>query len=79
MKHHTNITPSARPFPYERKSQALREEDAFLALHSASGSRAIYLGVCGIAYTISSLISLIRLRKGHIDASSKALNKRLSP
>ncbi|KGB27129.1 hypothetical protein HPDFL43_00003340 [Hoeflea phototrophica DFL-43] len=36
------------PFPGERRSPALTEEDRFMELHGGRGSRTVYLTVCMI-------------------------------
>lgn len=54
------------PFPGERRSPALTEEDRFMELHGGRGSRAVYLAVCMIeailVRTVRGLRGMVHLR-----------------
>lgn len=54
------------PFPGERRSPALTEEDRFMELHGGHGSRAVYLAVCMIeailVRTVHRLCGMVHLR-----------------
>ena len=43
------------PFPDERPSRALREEDAFMECHGGRGARTIYLAIQSIARLAAAL------------------------
>ena len=49
MRHTSfNLGPRDHRFPNAAKSQALRDEDAFMTLHGGSGGRWIYLAVAAV-------------------------------
>lgn len=43
IKPKANLANDGHPFPYERPRRALRDEDAFMALHGGFGARAILI------------------------------------
>jgi hypothetical protein len=52
--------PPALPFPRERKSSALEEEDRFMELHGGSGSRIIYQSVCLAEAALGGAVRFLR-------------------
>lgn len=58
IKAKANLANNGQPFPDERSSQALSEEDAFMALHGSFGARAIYSIVGWPIAVIQGLIVL---------------------
>ncbi|MDP2732342.1 MAG: hypothetical protein Q8O63_04425 [Hoeflea sp.] len=51
-----SIGPNSRPFEPARRTDALREEDEFMALHGGAGSRLIYLTVDWLASRIDAAV-----------------------
>lgn len=54
QKSHPNMGTGNKPFPDARRSQALREEDAFMHMHGGAGSRSIF-------YLVNKLSTCVHL------------------
>jgi hypothetical protein len=52
--------PLARPFPRERKSSALEEEDRFMELHGGRGGRIIYQSACLAETALGGAVRFLR-------------------
>lgn len=70
-----SIGPNSRPFQQARRTDAAREEDAFMQLHGGRGSRLIYLIVVAVEAFARMPGRVLTLRGNRRDrAGSKCLH-----
>lgn len=74
-----NMGTGGHPFPQQKKSEAQRQEDAFMHLHAGAGCRGIYgvveaLSLCGVVSKRLLKLIVLKARPRSHNSNCEATN-----